>query len=106
MKVDPISTHERSLIIHHLAACGKWQGNRSGAQVSMARYTTVDQRELIQYSVAIKHWAVSAQASTVFDAVEQVNEIIRGRQITPPLAGRAARDPERPGTPHLVRREA
>jgi len=105
MKVDPISTHERALIIHHLAACGKWQGTKMGAQIALTRYTTVDQRELIQYSVQIRHWAVSGQAKTVFDAIEEVNQAIRRRQVTPPLAGRVA-DPERTGTPHLVRREA
>jgi hypothetical protein len=85
MKTDPISVHERSLIIRHLARYGNWRAKRRGAKVRLARFETLWGTR-IQYWVVIRHKSFAGPASTVYEAVEEVNQIIRGRDVRERLA--------------------
>jgi hypothetical protein len=102
MKIDAISTHEACTIIQHLPLHGKWRATRMGADVEIVRLSTATGNQ-IHYSVTIERTlVVTARAQTVKAAVDDINSIIHGR--TPvALAGRAVRDPNHTGTPHLVR---
>jgi hypothetical protein len=101
MKLDAISSHETTTIIQHLAKHGRWKERRFGALVELARIRTRTGSE-IQYTVTIcHHLVVTGRAMTVVEAVRECNAAIAGRPRAE-LAGRAA-DPDRTGTPHLVR---
>ena len=104
MKIDAISTTERATIIAKLAARGKWKGERMGALVEFARIKTAT-GHVIQYAVTIRRHSVCyARAATVADAVTACNHLIAVHVPAPvPTDGRRA-DPDRTGTPHLVRR--
>lgn len=82
MKTEPISTHERTLIIRQLASTGKWIANRGGAKVEIARIKTPTGNQ-IHYSVTMDHVVVTDRAITVKDAVDAANQIIRGRAPIP-----------------------
>jgi hypothetical protein len=101
MKIDPISTHERAIIIAQLANVGKWQSRRMGALVRMVRFQSANGCQL-RYSVTVRTRVITDTAPTVYAAVEACNQIIRGRHLDPP-AGRAVKDPSRTGTPQLIR---
>jgi hypothetical protein len=80
MKTDPISTHERSLIIRQLARYGNWRARRMGAHVRLVRLQSPGGARIL-FSITRRHQTVSQQTPTVFDAIEQCNQIIRGRQV-------------------------
>ncbi len=102
MKIDPISTHERSLIIRQLEVCGKWSGERMGAWVHMVRFKTAA-GGVVYVTVKLGYVVVTQRCKTVAQACDEVNALVRGRPREP-LAGRVVRDPLRTGTPQLVRR--
>lgn len=104
MKTDAISGHERALIITQLRERGKWEGVRMGANVQLVRFNAKS-GTVVCYSVAFgSHTMVSARASSVYDAVTDINAVIsRGKECRP-LAGREP-DPHRVGMQKLVRRD-
>jgi hypothetical protein len=106
MKIQAISNHERATIIAHLSKHPLWKAERLGASVEIARFTpNAKTGEAVLYSVTMAGARLAhARADTVFDACEDINDMIDShRTAPPPPAGRVA-DPTRTGTPHLVRR--
>jgi hypothetical protein len=99
---EPIQAHEIGTIIEHLANRGKWESTRKGATVAIARFQSQTGCRIL-YSVRIGRTTVSKRARSVEAARQACNTIILERQQPEPLAGREA-DPNRTGTPHLVRR--
>lgn len=85
MKIDPISIHERALIIRHLAEHGTWEATRSGRHVRIVRYKT-PRGSQVHYSVNLRTaLTVSARAHTVADAIREINTTLSGgpRPVAP-----------------------
>jgi hypothetical protein len=80
MKIDPISTLERSHIIHHLKVHGKWSGTRLAHEVRIVRYTALDAggnlQQRIQYSVKMGATTISDTAPTARCAIDEINKLI------------------------------
>jgi len=89
MKIDPISTHERAVIIAHLASRGKWTDKRNGCTVSMARFEDTEQ---VHYFVHAGHRKQSGLASSLDGAIEMCNTLLTLPRTPEPTAGRAVRD--------------
>jgi hypothetical protein len=106
MKIQAISNHERATIIAHLAKHPLWKAERMGASVEIARFTPNSKTgESVLYSVTMAGERLAhAKADTVFDACEDINDMIAAHRKAPdPPAGRVA-DPRRTGMAHVVRR--
>jgi hypothetical protein len=80
MKIDAISTIERSHIIAHLKAHGKWEGTRMQHEVRIVRYTGRDPggnlQQRIQYSVRMRATTISDTAATAGAAIGEINALI------------------------------
>lgn len=76
MKHEPISSHEKPHIIQHLAQHPKWQGTRKGRFVQIFRMRTMANVTQIFFIVG-KH--PTLPATTVADAIEQINRLIMSR---------------------------
>lgn len=78
MKSDAISTHERALIIRHLAEHGKWQATRLDAEVCIARIRTLKpKRWSIHYYVLSDGVKATGVRRTVAEAIETINQAVR-----------------------------
>jgi hypothetical protein len=105
--IDPILTDERVVIIAYLEARGKWTDLRAGARITIARYPVAAAKDLLQFSVTLRHKTLTHRASSVSAAIKAINEFIREcHEVHAPLAGRDERNPDRRGAAPLVRREA
>lgn len=91
MKIEAISTHERSTIIRHVALCGKWSATRKGHAVTIARFKGQNGSSQVHYSVERPNITVSDRAASVFHAIHAINRIVageppRGRRPKPEAA--------------------
>lgn len=89
MKIEPISRHERTIIVQHLKAQGRWKATRMGAHVCIIRFRarqtpTGPLCECIRYSVNRGYETISKRAATVGAAVDQINSIIQGVPLSRP----------------------
>jgi hypothetical protein len=78
MKISPISTIERALIIRQLAQHGKWEGTRFGAHIRLFRYKTAAGNK-VQYVVGRGPLNVAGEAQNVGNAIRDINSLISGR---------------------------
>jgi len=101
MKIDPISTIERSHIIAHLKVHGKWSGTRLGHDVRIVRYTARDNggnlQQRIQYSVEMGNTTISDTDATAAAAIKDINDLITAARYG--VANRKKRKPEPPFVP-------
>lgn len=85
MKQEPISAHDRAMIIQRLASRDReWQGIRMGCRIRLVRFRT-PQGERIEYAVQIKIsiW-VNGNADTVHGALDECSDAIRKARFTRP----------------------
>ena len=101
MKIDAISSHEASHIIRLVNLKLKWEGTRLGFPIEIV-WLKNKAMSRIHYSVRVSpHRVLSGPAVTVRAAIDEVNQIIRGR-APQSVAGRAS-EPQSTGLPYLVR---